>query len=309
MKKLMFAAAAIAAGIAVADVTSANVVGYQNVAVPESGSFAGIAPTFCPVTDGVTGTIKLGEIKPVNFQSATSLMLVNPSNGGTRSLTFEDVEPFGWDADYFAYMSEEAGFDGTVIDAQFFYTEGDGGEGWYLMNDGWTSYNMNDWAISYGEGFIVNSADDDASLQFSGQVNQANYNFPVPPSGTFGSIANPCPVAKTLADFVPVDFQSATSLMLVNPSNGGTRSLTFEDVEPFGWDADYFAYMSEEAGFDGTVIDAQFYYTEGDGGEGWYLMNDGWNSYIMNDWVVGAGETLIVNSADDDASITLPKAL
>ena len=30
MKKLMFAAAAIAAGVAVADVTSANVVGYQN---------------------------------------------------------------------------------------------------------------------------------------------------------------------------------------------------------------------------------------------------------------------------------------
>ena len=37
MKKLMFAAAAIAAGVAVADISSANVVGYQNRAAEKSG--------------------------------------------------------------------------------------------------------------------------------------------------------------------------------------------------------------------------------------------------------------------------------
>ena len=47
MKKLMFAAAAIAAGVAMADITSANVVGYQNI--PVKNGFNMIAFNFEPV--------------------------------------------------------------------------------------------------------------------------------------------------------------------------------------------------------------------------------------------------------------------
>ena len=47
MKKLMFAAAAIAAGVAMADITSANVVGYQNIEV--KNGFNMIALNFQPV--------------------------------------------------------------------------------------------------------------------------------------------------------------------------------------------------------------------------------------------------------------------
>ena len=50
MKKLMFAVAAIAAGAAVADVTSANVVGYDSANMQEGGNVVGAA--FIPVGGG-----------------------------------------------------------------------------------------------------------------------------------------------------------------------------------------------------------------------------------------------------------------
>ena len=58
MKKLMFAAAAIAAGIAVADVTSANIVGYQTTGISalqiKGVGFNGVGQ----------GTININDIKP-----------------------------------------------------------------------------------------------------------------------------------------------------------------------------------------------------------------------------------------------------
>ena len=50
MKKLMFATAAIAAGVAMADITSANVVGYQNITI--NPGFNMIAFNFQPVEGG-----------------------------------------------------------------------------------------------------------------------------------------------------------------------------------------------------------------------------------------------------------------
>ena len=64
MKKLMFAAAAIAAGVAVADVTSANIVGYQQVNVQNQGNTM-IAPTFANV--GITGKFNLNDISMTGY--------------------------------------------------------------------------------------------------------------------------------------------------------------------------------------------------------------------------------------------------
>ena len=62
MKKLMCAVAALAAGVAMADVTSANIVGYQTIEIPGGRVYS----MFCPVFDKVGGaTFKLGDIEVV----------------------------------------------------------------------------------------------------------------------------------------------------------------------------------------------------------------------------------------------------
>lgn len=66
MKKLMFAAAAIAAGVALADISSANVVGYYNVDV-KAGKFSMVALNIDPMNEGKTYT--LDELFPVGANS------------------------------------------------------------------------------------------------------------------------------------------------------------------------------------------------------------------------------------------------
>ena len=91
MKKLMFAAAAIAAGVAVADVTSANIVGYQSYQT-ESNESPAFGPTFIPV-NGADG-IKMKDLKPVDFDPDQDLL---------QKLDPNTTEAIG----YFAYVSPE----------------------------------------------------------------------------------------------------------------------------------------------------------------------------------------------------------
>ena len=69
MKKLMFAAAALAAGFAVADVTSANVVGYYNVDV-KAGKFSMIALNIDPMNE--KNEFTLDELFPYNDKMSAS---------------------------------------------------------------------------------------------------------------------------------------------------------------------------------------------------------------------------------------------
>ena len=64
MKKLMFAAAAIAAGVAVADVTSANIVGYGGNNLNSGAKRILITPQFATIGNAEK-QIRLGDIKPV----------------------------------------------------------------------------------------------------------------------------------------------------------------------------------------------------------------------------------------------------
>ena len=91
MKKLMFAAAAMAAGIAMADVTSANIVGYQNLAT-EMNESPSIGMTFLPVAGGET--FKLGSVKAVDFDIDFDML---------QKLDANTTAPIG----FYAYCSKE----------------------------------------------------------------------------------------------------------------------------------------------------------------------------------------------------------
>ena len=51
----------------------------------------------------------------------------------------------------------------TTLYAQFDYipasTAGANGEGWYLAQDGDYAYNMNDWVLESGAGFVIDCTD------------------------------------------------------------------------------------------------------------------------------------------------------
>ena len=89
MKKLMFAVAAIAAGAAMADVTSANVVGYQNKELAgQANSF--VAMTLMPI--GIAkADVTLSQFVPTDGEAgwmynADYLMTLKPN--GTTEKTY-----------------------------------------------------------------------------------------------------------------------------------------------------------------------------------------------------------------------------
>ena len=66
MKKLMFAMAVMAAGAAMADVTSANVVGYQGLGTDSEGGNMMLAPTFLKVSE--SNTVTLADLKVSGYE-------------------------------------------------------------------------------------------------------------------------------------------------------------------------------------------------------------------------------------------------
>ena len=85
MKKLIFAAAAIAAGVAMADVTSSNVVGYQNIAI--NPGFNMIAFNFQPM-DGTE------DIKIADFVQNKDELVAGTNTGDSDQIQVWDGSTF-----------------------------------------------------------------------------------------------------------------------------------------------------------------------------------------------------------------------
>ncbi|MGN1359840.1 MAG: hypothetical protein ACI4X9_05225 [Kiritimatiellia bacterium] len=163
MKKALVALALFAAGIAAADVTSSNIVGYQKIDIP--AGFAGVSPTFVSIGGG---DIKLGDIVP--------------------SQEFIDE------------MSELQFFtkDGQVAFTAIYYPgDDDLPEGWTDID---SLEALGDTQIPFGGGFFVSSPVD-ASLTIKGEVKVADLGVEVPAG--FKWVGNATNSDITLADIVP----------------------------------------------------------------------------------------------------------
>ena len=146
MKKLMFAAAAIAAGVAVADVTSANGVGYQDKAAAKEG-WNLICGTFEKV-DGSAMT--LADAKPnaaFSWMFGDTIQFLD-DGGGTR------VREDGYPAMYL-YLTT---LDGAPAD------------GWYQMDQAmmgmFVPADEVDSVLTAGDAFVAQTFDRTAGLQF-----------------------------------------------------------------------------------------------------------------------------------------------
>ena len=148
MKKLMFAAAAIAAGVAVADVTSANIVGYQTKTIETANQQEMVGATFV----SVGGTA-------LDIQD---IVLVNDNEMGGSWIKW-------WDAENAVY-SDQVGFWDDIWDAGDDYDSED--DDTDLEVKGWGDlygYKV-DHTFAPGEGFWFCPNKDDVGMTLAGEV-------------------------------------------------------------------------------------------------------------------------------------------
>ncbi len=286
MKKLMIAAAVAAtAGIAGA-IESANVVGYQNNGLVND-SFNWICHTFKSI-DGRLWT--LADLIPSDDFSASSIQFLT-GTGATKKFTLpnnDEVEGL------FEYWREDEIDDGDLPDGASAVT------GWYLWGEDGKLYLMSNTQIPEGGMFAVTALDgDEATIGGAGQVDPEDTDLTLV-NDSFNWYGNCTPVAITLADLIPSDDFSASSLQFLT-GTGATKKFTLpnnDEVEGL------FEYWREDEIDDGDLPDGASAVT------GWYLWGDDGKLYLMSNTPIPAGAGFAITALDgDDAYLTVPSAL
>ena len=190
MKKLMFAMAVMAAGAAMADVTSANVVGYQALNTDNEGGNVMLAPTFLKVSE--SNTVTLADLKVTGYDEPVWEKRdkdKNPRNyGGCTGGKFvtATLTPAGTEDKSYTWLDYFKG--GNRI-----------GPGWFM--DG------NATPIEGGAASVELDAGDSLwikgsgyQLQPAGAVNPFDIIFKTDVDGGNKAVGNCTPVELTLAD-------------------------------------------------------------------------------------------------------------
>ena len=189
MKKLMFAIAALAAGAAMADVTSANIVGYNQNSTGGAQSFSGGA-MFLPV-NGEDYTL-LGDWLAKNMNAnLDKIQLLRTSNATTeKSYTYVDR----------AFLLAEYELDPTDKDDMEYLDELEAEyKGWWVAGSwGMEDAEANDAQIDCGRGFLT--------LNGSGKNVTFQYNGEAPTARTKVTISGQTPM---VCNYIPRDIKLA----------------------------------------------------------------------------------------------------
>ena len=206
MKKLMIAMAAMTAGVAMADVTSANIVGYAGNNLVNG--FKAIAPSFVNIAekDGVKG-FYLTQVTPSGADKHTST---------ENLLQLQILDPSG------------------VASANYVYHKGDttraykNFDGWYY---GTTAIKPeNDVFFPVGTGFWV-SGTEALTITTSGEVVQDSLQCDLVDG--FRLVANPFPVVTKLTNVIPSGAEKHTStenllqLQILDPSGVASANYVY----------------------------------------------------------------------------------
>ena len=250
MKKLMFAIAAVAAGTVLADVTSANIVGYANTAINDDGSSGG-GPMFINVGAAgediglrVTDFIPSGYLNHTEFYQAGTeggftMMIID--NNGRGVHTYSWTHEWDWEKDQWA----EAGYWNDLENSSPVEKGG--------------AYDL---AIPAGTGlFIVAPAYDDGDIEAgstftfasAGEVYQMDVPVEVNEDG-FSCIANPFPTPVKVSSLTPSGYlnhtefyqagtEGAFTMMIID--NNGRGVHTYSWTHEWDWEKDQWA----EAGY------------------------------------------------------------
>ena len=274
MKKLMCAIAAVSAGICLADVTSANVVGYLNNEVTPNTMNISCA-TFRPVGDeaAVLGDLKAND----TFAFLQDTVQTLNGNGGTEAM--------------YTYLSETAAVAYEMYGLR---------AGWYDYNEllawDWVSEppaQKNTDSLPYGKMFIIQSGYEGAALVYSGEVIPAAKEFMIIPN-TMNMLGNATPVDLVLGDIACNDtFAFLQDTVQTLNGNGGTKAM--------------YTYLNETAAvaYEMYGLRVGWYdYNE--------LLAWDWVSEApaqKNDVEIPAGYGFIVQSGYDGAGIIIPSPL
>ena len=272
MKKLMFAAAAIAAGVAVADVTSANVVGYQNQPLVGNNGVNWVVATIQDMNNTLEEQT-LGSFKIPTDQAF----------GGGATIVLEIYGTDGKLKGEYSFCDEEnaAGYGLTY-------------PGWYPLEamQYWSATDddlSNDVIVPFGSGVIITSGEADTTVTFAGQVlGEKTYRL-------FGNngvnwIGNATPVNLTLGDLgIPTD-----------QAFGGGATIVLEIYGTDGKLKGEYSFCDEEnaAGYGLT-------------NPGWYPLEamQYWSATdddLSNDIPLTSGQMVIITSGEADTTLTLP---
>lgn len=271
MKKLMFAAAAIAAGVAVADITSANVVGYQNHKMYGSG---------------ITWLMSTLQDMNNTCEEQTLGSFKVPTDAGFGSGDTIVLEIWGSDGllqGAYSFM-DEANMAGWGLSIP----------GWYPLDlvQGWTATDddlANDKVIPFGSGVIITSAEADSTVTFAGQVlGQKTYTIN---GSAITWTGNATPVNLWLKDFaLPAD---------AGFGSGDTIVLEIWDEE--GSLEGSYSFM-DEANMAGWGLSIPGWYPL-DLVQGWTATDD---DCANNKVMIPSGKMIIITSAEADTTLTLP---
>ena len=285
MKKLMFAAAAIAAGVAVADVQSANIVGYQTKSVAETGLWT-LGSGF--LTTGTT-------TDSFNIQSLIP------------SFPEEAEDPLGNDEAQIQQL-----LPGGSIGIIYYYrltgnvAKGFDGPGWYTVDEKTGNMTKSDKTFVRGEGFLYYAPDPwidgpdgeiypPSKLQSSGEVNLD---------------AKTIRIAETGVWALSPDRATSLDIQKIVPT------FPEEAEDPLGNDE---AQIQEL--LPGGSIGVIYYYrltgnvAKGFNGPGWYTVDEKTGNMTKSDKAIGAGEGIFYYApdpymiGDDDEDVYLPSYL
>lgn len=297
-----------------ADVTSANVVGYQKAAVPESG-YNFYTRTFKTV-DG--SAFYLSDLKPGANILDSTLSFLDSTTGGQRAFkpnedgAMIECDPSEVDegiAVYgdFKYLSQES-VDQAILEGAL---PAGSKAGWYYQDFTWTFdggiHPIVDFEVPYGEGFYINGADfGGTTIDFDGTVNDKDQPLTIDNGYVF--VGNCMPAPTTLQSLSGEGFLDST-IAFLNPATGGQRAYkpnedgAMIECEPEEVDAGAavygdFKYLDEDA-IAIAIADDQL----PDGSEpGWYYQDFTWTfdggMHPVVDFNIAAGEGFYVLGAD-----------
>lgn len=185
MKKLMFGLVAAAACTAMAEITSANVVGYQQYDLVQGYNF------YSPVFEAVSGTMNLQD-----------LQLINAAGDGTENIVLIDND--GMTQGQYSWFSDEQ--------------TGEGKDGWFDM-DAWAFYDVD---IENGQGFYIYTKKMGVKIQSSGAVKLEPYSKTLKMG--YNIVGNCSPVAINIQDVKLVDAKGdGTESIISIDSEGMTQ--------------------------------------------------------------------------------------
>ena len=204
------------ATVGFSDVTSANVVGYQNKAAENVSSFSWIANTFEKV-DGSVVQLKDFSLSESQIPTAVTLFLLGSGGANLKDKdgndqTFVFVHPArctvanGWVSGWYFQK-----LNGTNVAAAEF-KKGDASAYW-----------ANEYEIPYGSSFGMRRGTATTTLVFSGAVRNSDAEVDLPNASSFSWVGNVMPVDYTLKDLSLKESQIPTAVTLFLLGSGGAN--------------------------------------------------------------------------------------